>query len=369
MIRVCHFTNGHDSFDPRVFYKQCRSLASVGYDVYLIGPDGITKDMDGVKIRSVSIKYSNRFQRMTKVAYAVYKKALSIDADIYHFHDPELIPYGLKLKKKGKKVIFDSHEDSPADISVKEWIPRPLRKPIASLYRLYEKRAVKKFDAIISVTPHIVDRMRKINEKTYLVTNYPIVDKTEMLDNSRKEKVICYIGRISDEGLQKNVVLAFDKVKDARYLLAGHCEKVYLEMLMKLPQWKKVDYIGEIKFSDSRKLFSASLAGIQLLDYIPNCGFKIGTLGNTKLFGYLEAGIPVICTDFILWKDIIDTYKCGICINPNDIDAIADAINYIITHPDEAIQMGKNGRRAILEKYNWMTQEKELLKCYENIYE
>lgn len=364
MIKVCHMTSGHDSKDGRIFHKQCRSLVKAGYDVYLVAPDGVDMDIDGVKIRSVSMNFKNRLDRMTKVAKAVYEKALLLDADIYHFHDSQLLPYGLKLKKNGKKVIFDSHEDYPAEISAKKWMPWPVRKVVAFLYCEYEKYALKKFDAVISVTPHIVERIKKYNSNTILVTNYAILSEDHVVCNSKKDNVVCYVGRITEDCMHENILSAFEYVENTRYLLAGFGDEKYIQKLKNHSQWDKVNFMGEIKHNESRKLFSNSLVGIVLFDYTPNTGYKMGTLGNTKFFGYLEAGLPVICTDFVLWKEIVDKYKCGICVNPHDVNAISDAINYFVSHPNEASQMGKNGRAAVIEKYNWETQAKELIKLY-----
>ena len=79
------------------------------------------------------------------------------------------------------------------------------------------------------------------------------------------------------------------------------------------------------------------------------------------------AGLPVICTDFILWQKIIEDYQCGICVQPDNVDEIASAIQFLLDNPDVAKQMGENGRRAVAEKYNWGVEEKKLLKLYADL--
>ena len=59
--------------------------------------------------------------------------------------------------------------------------------------------------------------------------------------------------------------------------------------------------------------------------------------------------------------------ECGICVNPYDINAISDGIKYIINNPESAIQMGKRGRLAMINKYNWQSQEKILFELYSNV--
>ena len=78
-------------------------------------------------------------------------------------------------------------------------------------------------------------------------------------------------------------------------------------------------------------------------------------------------GMPVVCTDFDLWKDVIEKNHCGICVNPSDKKAIREAIEYIASHPVGALEMGKNGQRMVLYEYNWASQEKILLDVYNRL--
>lgn len=367
MIKVCHLTSVHKSNDVRIFMKECRSLANNGYDVSLIAPDAKTEIIDNVKIIGVLMKQKGRLYRMIYTTKLVYQKALQIDADIYHLHDPELLQYGLKLTRKGKKVIFDSHEDVPALLSEKEWIPIFFRKLMVSFYTSFEKRCLQKFSATISVTPLLTNRLKKINQNTYQITNFPIVDKN-FLDERKWEKAVCFAGGISKQWLHENVIAALSNVDNIRYNLAGESDSdMYLQKLMALKSWNKVNFIGKIPFNEVYQFLQTSIVGIALNDYVANVGFKEGSLGNTKLFEYMQAGIPVICTDFHQWKNVIESAHCGICVNPHDIDAIAQAITYFIQNPDIAKQMGENGRKAVEKQYNWLTQEKILLQLYKDI--
>lgn len=133
------------------------------------------------------------------------------------------------------------------------------------------------------------------------------------------------------------------------------------------PSWKKVDLQGRQPHSKIIELLSDSMCGLAVSKYGPNVNGKKGTLGNTKLFEYMQVGIPVICTDLELWKDIIDTYKCGICVKPNDIDGIRDAILFILSNPIEAKKMGDRGRKAIKEKYCWEREAKKIDDLYKKI--
>jgi len=361
-MKICHVTSVHPVYDVRIFHKECCSLAKK-YNVWLIAPNVADHEKDGVHIAGVNIP-GQRIKRMLSQR-SVYKRALNIDADIYHLHDPELIPVGIKLHKKGKKVIFDSHEDVPQQILAKEWLPRWIAKLVSSLYASYEKRSLRKYDALVTVTPTITERLLSINPQTYQITNFPI--NKEVPDQRKWNDSVCFTGGIESQWMHENVIKAVENT-GVRYLLAGSFyPNSYMTKLRSLSGWKNIDYKGRIPHSECISLIQSSTAGIAVLDYMPNVGYKKGSIGNSKLFEYMQAGIPVIATDFELWRDIIDTYDCGICVNPHDCDAITNAISYLISNKDEAKRKGDNGKEAVKKYYNWSSQEKILFSLYENL--
>jgi hypothetical protein len=137
MLKVCYFTSKISS-DVRVFEKECSSLVNAGYEVYLVSPNAKDKVRNGVNIVGFPFKPKGLFQRNFSLPKLLYKKALSINADIYHFNDPACLHYGAKLKLKGKKVIFDSFEDHPLLIFEKKTIPSPVLYIISKIYTAYE---------------------------------------------------------------------------------------------------------------------------------------------------------------------------------------------------------------------------------------
>lgn len=359
--KICHVTSVHPYRDGRIFRKECQSLAKK-YDVSLIAPNTEAKEEDGIHVFGVELPKS-RLKRMRNLDI-VFQKMMEVNAEVYHFHDPELIPLGIKTKKIGKKIIFDSHEDVPVQISERKSIPSFLRASITRVYSCYESKSLKKYDAVVSVTPSIVERLKMINPNTYQITNYPILKGFN--DNRTWQNQICFTGGVSAQWMHDNVIRGIEDI-DVKYVVAGMVEMGYMEGLQALPGWNKVDYRGVVKPSDVSVIQQSSIAGIALNDYVANVGYKLGSLGNTKLFEYMMSGIPVIATDFILWKEIIDKYKCGICVNPRDVNAIKDAIIYLKSHPDEAKQMGDNGRKAVQKQFNWSSQEGILFGMYDKV--
>lgn len=367
MIKVCHMTNVHGEEDVRIFHKECVSLAKAGYDTYLV-ERGESREKDGVHIIGVGEIPKSRRKRMTEGAKKVYEAARAVDADIYHLHDPELLPYGLKLKKAGKKVIFDSHEHTAESILEKTWITPLIRMPVYWAYSAYQSSVCHRLDAVVTVTPHMVDYFKKRNPKTVFVANYPMLEEMPAeMSAVEKVKAIVFAGGISEQWNHGKIIAALERLPDCRYCLCGDGSADYMASLQEKSEWKQVDFLGKIPHKEVAERLSQCSIGMAVLTPGRNTGFQLGTMGNTKIFEEMMAGLPIICTNFILWKEFVERYHCGICVDPANVDEIADAIRYLLDHPDEARQMGENGRRAVKEEFNWGVEEKKLLSLYEEI--
>ncbi|MBV4402238.1 glycosyltransferase [Odoribacter splanchnicus] len=366
MLKVCHFTSVHDAKDRRIFSKECCSLAKLGFKVFIVAPNAVSEVIHDVQIIGVPVANDNRLYRIFFYTKLIFQKALELNADIYHFHDPELLSVGLKLKKKGKKVIFDSHEDVPQQILNKTYIPKPFRFLISRIYAKYESRIVAKLDATISVNDSIAEKLKKSNIHSVVIANYPEIIPS---GNSgiRKENYICFAGAITENYLHHRVIEVINGIEDIRYSLAGPCHNKYLEKLKQHPGWKKVDYYGVLPYIEVLHLYQKAKIGIAIHDYTPNVGGKEGSLGILKNFEFMAAGLPIICTDFRVWKKIIEEEECGICVAPYDSEGLASAIRYLLDNPEIATRMGENGRKAVLEKYCWSSEEKKLVTLYNSL--
>jgi len=365
MTKVCHMTSAHGPEDGRIFRKECVSLANAGYEVYLV-ERGESYDKDGVHLVGVGYPSGGRLTRMTLFSKRVYEAALELDADIYHFHDPELLPYGFKLKRKGKAVIFDSHEHTAQAILEKKWIFKPIRSVIHWCFSHYQAYICRKLDSVIAVSPSLTDYFKRINPDTAQVTNYPILS-TEYTVPSFLEKRLVFAGGITEQWNHHRIIEALESLPDCRYCLCGDTDVSYLEQLQSMTGWERVDYLGTIPHARVAKELSQSYVGLALLTPGMNTDWHNGTMGNTKIFEEMMAGLPVVCTSFVLWREFIDRYHCGIYVNPENVEEIISAIRYLLDNPDEARRMGENGRRAVKEEFNWGVEEKKLLALYEDV--
>lgn len=364
MTRVCHVTSAHDSDDVRIFYKECTSLAKAGFETFIVAK-GKSYVKNNVEIIGVRYIDKGRLHRMVCFTREVISKALEIQADVYHLHDPELLPFVPVIKRKGKKVIYDAHEDFHRDIYNKQWIPKGLRAITAMLFRKIEQYYAGKTDAVISVTPQITSRFEKLGMKTRLITNFPtLLSETPSYKPKTRHPILCYTGTIDKSRLHHTIINAIADIDAIEYVLAGPISQEYLAQLTKLDGFNKVTYHGYISPNKVQEILKDASIGIVLEEEnITNYG-KEGSLGVVKLFEYMQFGLPVICNNFDMYKQIHKEYEFGICVDTIDINSIRAAINYILYNPDEAMKYSQNGQAAIREKYNWTSQEKVLLKLY-----
>ena len=369
MKKICHMTSVHNSYDTRIFYKECVSLADAGYEVYLVAP-GDSRQEKGVNIIGVGKLPSSRIKRMTCMANLVYKKALELDCEIYHIHDPELLPYGIKLKRKGKKVIFDSHENYYEQINEKRYLSLIIRKLLSSFYICFETYCTKRFDAV--VFPCTMQK-RNIFEgratRVVFIDNYPLLDELQISDRSilartNSDFIVVYCGSLT-EARGITILIKADYMANARLYLAGRIEKDYLDTLANMQEFKCVKYLGVLSREEVMSLYNQSDVGAATLQDAGQY-LKADNL-PTKVLEYMGMQLPVIVSEYHFSSAVIDKYKCGICVKPDDVTQIAQAIETLRDNPSLAEQMGRNGRKAVEQEFNWASQEKKLLELYSDL--
>jgi glycosyltransferase involved in cell wall biosynthesis len=370
--KICILSSAHSVFDDRIFHKEAKTLASAGYDVTLIAHHDKEEIIDGIKIIPLP-KPKNRWERFLKLDYLTYKKALQQKADVYHFHDPELLPWILKLKKKTEaKIIYDVHEHYPNAILDKHWIPKLLRKLMSKLFAIIEQILVPVLDFVIYTTPIVGERYKKMKVPTESIENYPLLNTPHLFKKNPQKKIIIYFGGMTKIRGICELLRAFSVVNKKRvnlglYLIGDikpkDFEKEIRDLIIQLNTKDNIKIIPEISYEEKEKYLSRASIGI--VTYLPFAN-NMSCLPN-KLFEYMLTGLPVITSDFLLYKKIVEKNNCGICVNPQSPEEIAITIEFLIKNPKKAKKMGENGKKAVLEKYNWEKESKKLLEVYEKL--
>lgn len=364
---MAHLTSVHYPFDSRIFHKECRSLAAAGYTVTLVAPHVREETVDGVHMVPVT-KARRRPERFWRVGREVLRAALALDADVYHFHDPELIPVGLLLKLRGKRVIYDVHEDLPRDVLDKAWIHPQVRRLAAVTVSLVEAVAARCLDAVICTTPSILRRFP--SRKSVMVRNFPILGELASraaVDYRERPFGAVYVGGITPSRGAREMVRAVASVPEGRkvtLVLAGEIEPDELAQELRMePGWRRVQALGWLDRAGVARVLSEARVGLVALH--PTPGYR--NAYPIKLFEYMAVGLPVIASDFPLWRGIVEGAGCGLLVDPLDSTALAQAIEWLFAHPDEAEAMGRRGREAVRTTYQWDAEATALLGVYAKI--
>ena len=367
-IKVCHITTAHDSDDTRIFQKECVFLAKEkDFDVFLIAP-GPSRKEKNVQVVGLGEKPLSRFKRMMFFTKKALKIAIDINADIYHFHDPELLNVGLKLKKMGKCVVFDSHEITSEQIKIKKYIPGFLRNLISDLYYRKETRVSNQIDAVI--VPCLYDGKNWFegrSRETVFVDNYPILsDKPRIEYNSYDRHYdICTIGSLTPErGITE--LLRGRKIAKCSLLMGGiFSGDDYKNSLCGQGLLRDVDYVGYCTMDKVLSYYMDSKIGISTIlpvgQYV-----KAGNL-PTKVYEFMSMSMPVILSYLPSAKEAIKEYNFALTVDPTDPEKIAEAIDFLLKNPEAAKEYGREGRRAIEEKYNWEKEVDKIAVLYRKI--
>ena len=355
---------GHRAFDPRVFGKEARSLAKAGFDVTFLVPHDKDEEREGVRILSVP-RYPKGWKKLVTSPWLLYRRALKLPKDsIFHLHDSELLWIGVLLKLRGRKLIYDAHEDTPLQITYQHWIPKLLRKPYGWFYYVLEKLVGHWFDAIIIAEPVIQQYFPE--PKTTLVRNFPILSEfVPYKPYSTRSKNVIYVGLVS------KVRGAIEMAEAAKIANAGEGFKMIFvgdfspanlrdDIIDKYP----VECMPWMNTPQLMKFVMDASAGM----IVPHPIERYNTNYPVKVFEYMAAGMPVIASKFGESARFVQEANAGIVVDPLNPKEIADAIHWVLDHPGEAAAMGERGKKLIVEKYNWEGESNRLVELYRRLF-
>jgi glycosyltransferase involved in cell wall biosynthesis len=282
-----------------------------------------------------------------------------------------LIGVGLLLRLHGKKVVYDVHEDVPQDLLHKFYLPKWLRYPMSWFARTIEALAARSLSAVVVVTPSISERFAKHTKNVVSVRNFAVLEEfpsPAVIPWKERDPTVIFLGSMSRNRGIRELVEAIELVPAALNpklrLLGPFSMPGLLAELENLPGWVRTENLGE---TQDRKCIGETLnhvsAGIVTIHPIP----QLMVSYPIKVFEYMAAGIPIIASDFPVWRKLIEEAACGLLVNPLDPREISAAIEYILTHPLEAELMGRNGRRTMETQFNWANEERVLLGLYDHL--
>ena len=374
-IKVCHFSSVHSIHDTRVFSRECVSLAKY-FDVTLIAIGNFSGQKQGVRIIGIP-EPKTKLERFFGTTFRVFISAIKTEADIFHIHDAELLPFALLLGLLGKKVIYDIHENTKQDILLKPWLKLDLKAKAAWMY-----------DALLKFSNRFVHYIPVVANERFLpifhvkLNQYSVVQNFADVNEMRKYRVddrlilpgnhIFYVGMIKDMYYDFNVLV------EAVYQLKQNGFRVFVHAVGYFGANVKHDfednrYWNEVKdqihFYGKLSMDSAYRISMQckLGICLKNQPEEMLVSHERKFFEYMAVALPSVFCQSKIYSDVNEEFKIGEAIDLKSAYEMADAIQRILSDEDAYRLMQANCIRASDEKYNWKSQEVILVDLYNKL--
>lgn len=371
-IRICHISTVHPPGDVRVFHRECGSLARAGYDVHLVIRTPRAETIDGVHLHPLP-NVRARLLRIPFLPWIALRRALRTRADIYHYHDPELIPVGFVLRWLfRKKVVYDVHEFIPGQIMAKLWLPRWSRRAVALAYRVVEKLLTPGQQFVLANE----NCVPAYPPSACLVRNYPLLRDSPNAVNdddrfSRRPPLLVYVGGVSED---RGALLYVDLVQrliargiDVRLMIIGPASNSFGRRLKaRITETGTANHVtltGRLESAAAMARAAEAAIGLCLLLPVPNHQVILAT----KLFEYMMVGTPVLASDFAHWRPYVTGERAGRLADPGNLDEVVNVCAAMLADPAELCAMGARGATAVRERYHWGSESETLLRCYHRL--
>ena len=367
-LNIVHISTVHPDSDTRIFEKECRGLVAAGHRVTLIIQSDRTDVRDGVNVKALP-KSRGRLHRMTVTMARAFCLVLMEKGDIYHLHDPELLPMGLILRFLGRKVVYDMHENLPEQIKDKHWIPVWLKRPLAATVRMWERVVLNYMGVVMAERSY--SKSYKWMKRSEVILNLPMVD--DLVNFAPKVRSttpsVGYIGGVTRNRGALIIIDALQQIREEGLPVSYECigpvdsevasDKRFLRAVSE--GWAVTP--GRMSPRDGWPRIGHCQIGVAVLRSVGNYIESY----PTKMFEYMAMGLPVVVSNFPLYREVVERYKCGICVDPDDKKAITEALRFLLENPDRAREMGQKGQKAVLQNYNWNRELGRLCNFYDSL--
>ena len=356
-VTLCHFSTAHTQLKSRSFHRECLPLASAGMNVRYVTPAEIKGQRNGVDF--VPLKRAQRRAQSLLAPAALVRILLGQKANLYHFQDPELLPLALALKLIfHKRIVYDAYEDFPSMALNKSSFPSVLRLLAAKAVAALEHLGAYCFDGVMTADPLTLRRFAHTGKSRKLVFfNFPNLDLFPPPQAKTKVFDVVYRGGLSARTgvlvLLEAMRLLADRGNPARLLLIGYFDDAVFESELRqrirdLGLSANVELRGRMEHEDMAEALSQARVGVSPLQDIPKFRLNI----PVKIFEYWACGLPVVASDLPPIRPFFRNVGGGFLYQPADAAELAQSISWLLDHPDAATRMGRNGRSAIVQRFN-----------------
>lgn len=362
--RIVHVTTVHDiSTDTRIVWREAASQAAQGHDVHVVAQDwDAFTAPPGITFHPLSHP-RGRLDRFLRLGPQATRLALDLEPDFIHVHDPELMPYMWPLRRRTRRIIYDAHEDLPRQMLMKPYLGTSSRKLASTAATQFVRTNDRLVDGVVCATPKIAAGFSRA--PTAVVQNFPVISAPSPLAGAKPLEAI-YVGTVTRPRGAIEMVEAleiFEMGEVVLTMVGPTHDPILLGELQGLQAWNRVDYVGPTDPARARHLMHEAKVGLCLMH--PTQAYLDAY--PTKLFEYLAEGIPVIASDFPLWRKILGGADCAYFVDPLDSQRIGAALGALLSDPQRAMDMGQRGKELVLEQFSWQSQFEHLESLYDGV--
>lgn len=368
MYDICIITTIHEPYDVRIYHRQLHTLAKAGFSICFVGPWNKPENPPCAEWVTLLMPHNRAARALHGVR--TFLAAYRLDCRSYHFHDLDFIPWAVFLRwLKRVPVVYDCHENYPEEISQgKAWIPRPLRRPLSAVVRIAENWAVRRFDAVITVVPHQVERFHHIGAKCVMVRNF--ADWGARPDVPH-EQALLYTGSLT-ENYGVNILLGIARelkrrgwslplIIADRFGIDQDLRRRFLETVER--EGLPVRLEPEVLPKHMDRLLAKGNIGLSVA-----LGSSSKHLAYpTKIFEYMAMGMPVVASDLDLTREVIEAAGCGVLVPPDDPKAYVNAALAILNDPIRFEKYRQNGLAASQHMFHWDREGARLVRLFDRL--
>jgi glycosyltransferase involved in cell wall biosynthesis len=373
MTKVCMLSCVHDALDNRIFHREARTLRAAGYDVTVVGVHDRDEVRDGIDVRALP---SVPRWRRPAVWLRLLRLACEVDADVYHFHDPELLLVAPLLRRRGARTIYDVHEANAEFVRVKDYLPRRLREPLARAVAWGEPRLAARHDALVVADASIATTFDHLPLPVVTMWNFPGERFLERAaadgPATRSERRVLYLGGVERNRGARLMMSAFalvrEQLPDAQLTVVGRFTPPELEAETRATAARlgiddAVTITGSVPYGDVAE--HLALASIGWIPWQPVAKNRRNV--PTKLFEYLAWGLPVVSSDLESIRPFVTATGGGVLVDATDPVAHATAIVGLLGDDERAHGMAESGRTSVRGSYHWRAIEDRLVELYRQL--
>lgn len=371
--RVAHITTVHSAADARICYREAQVLVEMGYRVTVFGRHSRDTEIGGVSIRGLG-QSRGRIRRILTSWWRALRIVRQHEADIYHFHDFELLPTVVLAKwLYGKRVVYDAHEDVSL-VAMKDWLPRWIRRPLAAAVRWLTGFAARRADGIVVPTRLLEEQFRKWSPRVATFVNYPAPHFLSCRDRDwvpwdRRDNEVIHLGTLSMRRLDFMVRLAAEFLRHrpgwSWTLLGMHDEMLeWFEANVPADVRDRLHGVGKVPHEEIAGRLCRARLGV---NYHPLDTRQLAVAIPVKAFEYLACGLPMVTTRVPMLVELVDSCP-AVALADESSDAYLDAVLALADREDLG-SLSDDARRFSDERFNCRREGERLAALYNDICE